>query len=34
MRVSTKSASIADITVPLDEIVRSNGDRLLWRVAG
>jgi hypothetical protein len=34
MRVTTKSASIAEITLPLDEIVRSNGDRLLWRVAG
>jgi hypothetical protein len=34
MRLSTKSASIADIMLPLDEIVRSNGDRLLWQVAG
>jgi hypothetical protein len=34
MRVSTKSASIADIVLPLDDIVRSNGDRLLWQVAG
>jgi hypothetical protein len=34
MRVSTKSAQIADITLPLDDIVRSNGDRLLWQLAG
>lgn len=34
MRVSTKSASIAEIVLPLDEIVRSNGDRLLWQLAG
>lgn len=34
MRVSTSSASIADIVMPLDDIVRSNGDRLLWQLAG
>src|SRR2546427_647824 len=34
MRVSTKSESIADIVLPLDDIVRSNGDRLLWQLAG
>lgn len=34
MRVSTKSAPIADIVLPLDEIVASNGDRLLWPLAG
>src|SRR5229473_8219783 len=34
MRVSTKSVSIAEIVLPLDEIVRLNGDRLLWQVAG
>ncbi len=34
MRVSTKSAAIADIVLPLDDIVRSNGDRLLWKLAG
>ena len=34
MRVSTKNESIADIVLPLDDIVRSNGDRLLWQLAG
>lgn len=34
MRISAKSASVADIVLPLDEIVRSNGDRLLWQFAG
>jgi len=34
MRVSTKNASVADISLPLDDIVRSNGDRLLWGLAG
>jgi hypothetical protein len=34
MRVSTKSAGVADFSMPLDEIVRSNGDKLLWRLAG
>jgi hypothetical protein len=34
MRVSTQAASIADIVMPLDEIVPSNGDRLLWGLAG
>jgi hypothetical protein len=34
MRVTTKSNSIADIVLPLDEIVQSNGDRLLWKLAG
>lgn len=34
MRVSTKSAPFADIVLPLDEIVTSNGDRLLWQLAG
>jgi len=34
MRVSKGSASIADIVLPLDDIVRSNGDRLLWQLAG
>lgn len=34
MRVITKSAAIADIVLPLDDIVRSNGDRLLWKLAG
>jgi hypothetical protein len=34
MRVSNERAAIAEIVLPLDEIVRSNGDRLLWRLAG
>jgi hypothetical protein len=34
MHVSAQSASIADIVLPLDDIVRSNGDRLLWGLAG
>jgi hypothetical protein len=34
MRVSTEKAAIADIVLPIDEIVRSNGDRLLWGLAG
>lgn len=34
MRVTAQSASIADIMLPLDGIVRSNGDRLLWGFAG
>jgi len=34
MRVSTPRASIAEIVLPLDDIVRSNGDRLLWQLAG
>jgi hypothetical protein len=34
MRVSAKNASVADIVFPRDDIVRSNGDRLLWGLAG
>ena len=34
MRVSAKNASVADIVLPRDDIVRSNGDRLLWGLAG
>jgi hypothetical protein len=34
MRVSSRTTSIADIVMPLDEIVASNGDRLLWQLAG
>jgi len=33
MRVSNEKAAIAEIVLPLDEIVRSNGDRLLWGLA-
>jgi hypothetical protein len=34
MRVSARSAQVADIVMPLDDIVRSNGDRLLWQFSG
>jgi hypothetical protein len=34
MRVTAENASIAEFVMPLDEIVRSNGNQLLWRVAG
>jgi len=34
MRVTNERAAIAEIVLPLDEIVRSNGDRLLWGLAG
>ena len=34
MRVTAEKASIAEFVMPLDEIVRSNGNQLLWRVAG
>ena len=34
MRVSNGKASVADLALPLDDIVPSNGDRLLWQLAG
>jgi|GEM_PF-670784 len=34
MRVSNGSTPVADLALPLDDIVRSNGDRLLWQLAG
>jgi hypothetical protein len=34
MRVSAEHAAVAEITLPLDDIVHSNGDRLLWQLAG
>jgi hypothetical protein len=34
MRVTAEKASIAEFVMPLDDIVRSNGNQLLWRVAG
>src|SRR5713101_5673934 len=34
MGLSKGRASIAEIVLPLDDIVRSNGDRLLWQLAG
>ena len=33
MRVSTDSRSVAEFTLPLDRIVRPNGERLLWGLA-
>ena len=34
MRVSADGASRWEVEMPLADIVRSNGDRLLWQVAG
>lgn len=34
MRVSTERKSVAELTLPLDDIVRPNGERLLWGLAG
>jgi hypothetical protein len=34
MRVTAEKTSIAEFVMPLDDIVRSNGNQLLWRVAG
>ena len=34
MRVTTDRETLAAIALPLGEIVPSNGDRLLWQVAG
>ena len=34
MRVSTRRATIAEMVMPLDDIVEPNGDRLLWQQAG
>jgi hypothetical protein len=33
MRVSAERAPVAEIAMPLEEIVGSNGDRLLWQIA-
>jgi hypothetical protein len=33
MRVSAERAPVAEFALPLEEIVQSNGDRLLWRLA-
>ncbi len=33
MRVSAEQKSVADITLPLEDIVQQNGDRLLWGFA-
>jgi len=34
MRVSAEKRSIAELTLPLQKIVRTNGERLLWGVGG
>jgi hypothetical protein len=33
MRVSAEQKSVAELTMPLDDIVRPNGERLLWQFA-
>jgi hypothetical protein len=34
MRVSAERKSVAELTMPLQDIVRLNGERLLWGLAG
>jgi hypothetical protein len=34
MRVSAEHAAVVDIALPVADIVQSNGDRLLWKLAG
>jgi hypothetical protein len=34
MRVSTERKAVAEFTLPLQDIVRPNGERLLWGLAG
>jgi hypothetical protein len=34
MRVKADEKSVADLTLPLEDIVRQNGERLLWQFAG
>ena len=34
MRVSAEQKSVAELTMPLQDIVRPNGERLLWGLAG
>jgi hypothetical protein len=34
MRVSSEKKSVAEITLPLEDIVQPNGERLLWGFAG
>ncbi|MGH7760056.1 MAG: hypothetical protein ACREOY_01380 [Candidatus Dormibacteraceae bacterium] len=34
MRVSAEQKSVAELTMPLQHIVRPNGERLLWGLAG
>jgi hypothetical protein len=34
MRVTSEGSTIAEMTLPLADIVQANGDRLLWKLAG
>jgi hypothetical protein len=34
MRVSAQRESVADIKLPVEDIVQPNGERLLWGLAG
>ena len=34
MRVSSEQKSVAELTMPLEDIVQPNGERLLWGLAG
>jgi hypothetical protein len=34
MRVSAEKKSVAELTLPLEDIVHPNGERLLWQFAG
>jgi hypothetical protein len=34
MRVSAERRSVAELALPLEDIVQPNGERLLWRLAG
>jgi hypothetical protein len=34
MRVSAEKKSVAELTLPLGDIVQPNGERLLWQFAG
>ena len=34
MRVSAEKKSVAELTLPLGDIVQTNGERLLWQFAG
>jgi len=33
MRVSAERKSVAELSLPLEDIVRPNGERLLWGIA-
>jgi hypothetical protein len=34
MRVSAQHMAVVDLALPVEDIVQSNGDRLLWQLAG